>query len=184
MDRAPFPRPHVGSPLYEMPTMCFDVRRTRQVHSFPTRSAEGPGRKAPGSRTVHSGLSRIWPVRPRVRRAMVCTCIGTCMIIKGVCMGDLQQAVHHTILVVDVEGYGDLRKTTPHRVSVRDGLYLALQRAFDDAGLPWPECRRESTGDGVFVLAPAQLPKGPFVEFLPSALAEALRRHNETHRPE
>ena len=99
-------------------------------------------------------------------------------------MGDLQPAVHHTILVVDVEGYGDLRKTTPHRLSVRAGLFLALQRAFDDTGLPWPECRRECTGDGVFVLAPAQLPKGPFVEFLPSALAEALRRHNESHRPE
>jgi len=99
-------------------------------------------------------------------------------------MGNLQPAVHHTILVVDVEGYGDLRKTTPHRLSVRAGLFQALQRAFDDTGLPWPDCRRECTGDGVFVLAPAQLPKGPFVEFLPSALAEALRCHNETHRPE
>ncbi len=99
-------------------------------------------------------------------------------------MGDLQPAVHHTILVVDVEGYGDLRKTTPHRLAVRAGLHLALEQAFGEAGLPWAECRRECTGDGVFILAPAQLPKAPFVEYLPSALAKALRDHNETHRPE
>ncbi|GAB3160700.1 hypothetical protein [Amycolatopsis sp. NPDC004378] len=90
-------------------------------------------------------------------------------------------AVHRTIFAVDVEEYGDRRRTTPHRLELREGLYGALVRAFDDAGVPWTDCRREDCGDGVFVLAPAEVPKGLFVEFLPTALAVALHRHNRTH---
>ncbi|WP_372671931.1 hypothetical protein [Amycolatopsis kentuckyensis] len=93
-------------------------------------------------------------------------------------------ARHRTIFAVDVEGYGDLRRTTPHRLELREGLYRALCRAFEDAGVPWAACRREDCGDGVFVLAPAEIPKGPFVEFLPTALAVAVHRHNLTHHAE
>jgi hypothetical protein len=93
-------------------------------------------------------------------------------------------AVHRTIFVADVEGYGDRRRTTPHRLALREGLYGALARAFDDAGVPWADCRTEDCGDGVFVLAPPEIPKGPFVEFLPNALAVALHRHNRTHHAE
>jgi hypothetical protein len=64
---------------------------------------------------------------------------------------------------------------------LREGLYYALRRAFDDAGVPWADCRAEDCGDGVFVLVPPEIPKGPFVEFLPNALAVALHRHNLTH---
>lgn len=95
-----------------------------------------------------------------------------------------RQAVHRTIFVADVEGYGDQRRTTPHRLALREGLYVALARAFDDAGVPWADCRTEDCGDGVFVLAPPEIPKGPFVEFLPNALAVALHRHNRTHHAE
>ncbi len=90
-------------------------------------------------------------------------------------------ARHRTIFAVDVESYGDQRRTTPHRLQLREGLYRALCRAFEDAGVPWADCRREDCGDGVFVLVPAEIPKGPFVEFLPTALAVALHRHNLTH---
>ncbi|MCR6488470.1 hypothetical protein M8542_37145 [Amycolatopsis sp. OK19-0408] len=91
--------------------------------------------------------------------------------------------VHRTILAVDVEGYGDPRRTTPHRLAVRHGLDQALRRAFHEAGVPWFDCRHESTGDGTFVLVPAQILKGPFVEVLPAVLAREVRRHNETHEP-
>jgi tetratricopeptide (TPR) repeat protein len=92
--------------------------------------------------------------------------------------------VHRTILAVDVEGYGDPRRTTPHRLAVRRGLDQALRRAFDEAGVPWFDCRHESTGDGAFVLVPAQVLKGPFVEVFPQALALDLNRHNEAHQAE
>src|SRR5207248_11033926 len=68
------------------------------------------------------------------------------------------------------------------RVLLRDGLYKALMRAFHEAGISWVDCRYDDCGDRVFVLAPAEMPKGPFVESLPVALAEALREHNGAHR--
>ncbi|AEK39792.1 ATP-binding protein [Amycolatopsis mediterranei] len=85
---------------------------------------------------------------------------------------------------MDIESYGALRRTTPHRLTVRRGLDQALRRAFDEAGVPWFDCRHESTGDGTFVLVPAQVPKSPFVEVLSMVLARELRRHNEAHQPE
>ena len=93
-------------------------------------------------------------------------------------------AVHRTILVVDVEGFGDQRRTNPHRLAVRDGMYRALQQAFSHVGIPWAECYQESCGDGVFVLIPAEVPKGIFIESMPRELAEALREHNAAHRAE
>ena len=94
----------------------------------------------------------------------------------------LRRAVHRSIVVVDVEGFGDERRTNRHQVAVRDGLYRAMQEAFDHAGIPWADCDHEDRGDGVFVLIPAEVPKGLLVELLPSALVRALHRHNGTHQ--
>jgi tetratricopeptide (TPR) repeat protein len=92
-----------------------------------------------------------------------------------------RSAVHRTILVVDVEGFGDPRRTNAHQVAVRAGLYLALQQAFTNAGISWADCRHEDRGDGVFILAPPDVPKGRFVESLPDTLVESLREHNSAH---
>jgi tetratricopeptide (TPR) repeat protein len=92
-----------------------------------------------------------------------------------------RQAVHRTILVVDVEGFGDQRRTNQHRLVVRDGMYRALQHAFTSAGIAWDACYQESCGDGVFVLIPAEVPKGAFVASVPDVLAAALREHNAAH---
>jgi tetratricopeptide (TPR) repeat protein len=90
-------------------------------------------------------------------------------------------AVHRTIVVVDVEGFGDQRRTNPHQVAVRDGLYRAMREAFGRAGIPWDGCGHEDRGDGVLILVPAELPKGLLVESLPSGLLTALQAHNSTH---
>ncbi|CCH33281.1 hypothetical protein ABZ816_18850 [Actinosynnema sp. NPDC047251] len=92
------------------------------------------------------------------------------------------RAIHYTVVVVDVEGFGDGARTTPDQLKVRKGLYRALRRAFGWAGLPWARCRREDRGDGVLVLAPAWIPKALFVDSLPGALAAAVREHNRDHR--
>lgn len=88
-------------------------------------------------------------------------------------------AAHRTILVVDVEGFGDRRRNNPQRVAVRDGLYFALEKALLKVGISLTECHHEGCGDGVFVLVPPDVPKGLFVEEFPHALADALRKHNE-----
>lgn len=95
-----------------------------------------------------------------------------------------QHAVHRTILVVDVEGFGAPHRANRHRVAVRQGLNSALQRAFNSAGISWDSCYIEGTGDGALVLAPAEMPKAPFVDVVPLALVTALRQHNSTHSVE
>ncbi|WP_231648448.1 ATP-binding protein [Saccharothrix sp. NRRL B-16348] len=90
------------------------------------------------------------------------------------------QAVHRTIVVVDVEGFGDPRRTLPHQVGTRAGLYRVVARAMDAAGVPWRACYHEDRGDGIFVLVPPRYAKGPLVEVLPEALVRALQQHNDT----
>jgi hypothetical protein len=94
-------------------------------------------------------------------------------------MEDQRLAVHRTIVVVDVEGFGG--RTNPDQVAVRDGLYRAMQDAFGRAGIPWDTCGHEDRGDGVFVLVPAEVPKALLAESLPPALVTALRTHNGEH---
>lgn len=71
------------------------------------------------------------------------------------------QAVHRTIVVVDVSGYGDARRTSGHRLVLRQALYQALRRAFADSGVPWKDCRHVDCGDGVLVLVPPGIPEWP-----------------------
>jgi hypothetical protein len=93
-------------------------------------------------------------------------------------------AVHRTIVAVDIEGFGDRNRTNVHQVAVRDGLYQALRQAFENAHISRFACEWEDRGDGVFILAPADVPKAPFVDTLPSALVSALREHNAGHPTE
>jgi hypothetical protein len=90
-----------------------------------------------------------------------------------------QRPVHRTIVVFDVEGFGDTRRTNRDQVSVREGLYRAVGDAFQQAGLPWDADACEDRGDGIFVLIPPEVPKSLLVESLPSALAAALSVHND-----
>jgi tetratricopeptide (TPR) repeat protein len=90
-------------------------------------------------------------------------------------------AVHRTILVVDVEQFCDRRRRNVNQVAVRRGLYRSLYSAFETADIPWESCDREDRGDGVFILAAGDVPKAAFIEALPLALVDALRRHNNTH---
>ena len=58
---------------------------------------------------------------------------------------------------------------------------VRLREAFGRAGISWDDCRHEDRGDGVFVLVPAEVPKGLLAESLPPALVTALRAHNAAH---
>lgn len=89
-------------------------------------------------------------------------------------------AVHRTILLVDVAGFGDLRRTNLNQVSVRRSLYRLVEAACERSGIRWATLDHEDRGDGILVLAPPDLPKSAFVERLPSELAAELRIHNST----
>ena len=96
-------------------------------------------------------------------------------------MGQPRLAVHRTILVVDVEGFGAQRRTNCHQLAVRAGLYRALQKAFGKANIPWMDCHREDRGDGALVLAPPEVSKAHFVHPLPHEITKGLREHNSMH---
>jgi len=90
-------------------------------------------------------------------------------------------AVHRTIVAVDVEGFGDRRRTNRNQLAVRQGLYGAMCEAFRDARIPWVDRDHEDRGDGMFILVSSEVPKSLFVESLPTALVSALLRHNGAH---
>jgi CheY-like chemotaxis protein len=94
---------------------------------------------------------------------------------------NLNLAVHRTIVAVDIEGFGNQRRTNRNQVAIRDGLYRAMRQAFDQAGIPWTDRDHEDCGDGMLILVGPEVPKSHFVESLPSALARALRIHNSAH---
>jgi hypothetical protein len=96
-------------------------------------------------------------------------------------MTQLRRAEHRTILVVDVERFGDRRQTNANQVAVRDGMYGALRQTFGDVGISWDECRQEDRGDGIFFLAPPAIHKGLFVESFAQYLVKAPREHNASH---
>lgn len=93
------------------------------------------------------------------------------------------QAVHRTILVVDMADYGDPARTGANQLTMRAGLYRTMEYAFDRAHIPWDACYREDRGDGLFVLAPADIPKALFIEALPPALTMGLGEYNREHPP-
>lgn len=93
----------------------------------------------------------------------------------------LYATVHCTILVVDIEGFAQPSRTNTNQVQLRRGLYDAVQQAFQHAGIHWGTCRHEDRGDGVFVLAPATVPKVLFTEQVLDTLADTLSMHNNEH---
>ena len=95
-----------------------------------------------------------------------------------------RRAGHRTIVVLDVEKFGDPRRTNSHQLAVREGLYQAVGDAFRQAELPWTPDAHEDRGDGILILVPPEFAKSLFVEKLPSALLEALTKHNREHTDE
>ncbi|MFC5753612.1 SAVMC3_10250 family protein [Actinomadura rugatobispora] len=90
-------------------------------------------------------------------------------------------AVHQAIVCVDVEKFTDQHRTNPHQLAVRRGLYQALDRAFDRAGVLWQDCYHEDRGDGAMILVPPEVPKKFLVVDVLHQMAAALAEHNDIH---
>ena len=87
-----------------------------------------------------------------------------------------RDAVHRTIVVVDIAKSTHPTRTNDDRLVIRAAMYNALATAFgrDD----WPRCRWEDRGDGVLILVPPEIPKARLVTGLPGRLESALAEHN------
>lgn len=93
------------------------------------------------------------------------------------------EAVHRSIVAVDVEGFGARKRTDADRLEVRNGMHRALREAFGTAGVDLSSCHVDDSGDGILVLVPPNVPKATLVDLLPRGLADALARHNEAAEP-
>jgi hypothetical protein len=81
-------------------------------------------------------------------------------------------------MAVDMNGFGDQRRTTEDQRYLRQSLYALLEEAVESAGIPWVECRHEDRGDGVLIVASSAIPTGLFADEVFDALGRLLRRHN------
>jgi hypothetical protein len=95
----------------------------------------------------------------------------------------LEPAVHHSIILVDVEGFGARHRTRQDQGAIRHGLYQALQLAFSRSRICWDDCYHEDRGDGVLILVPPQVPKTVLAAGVPGELAAAVHSHNQVHDP-
>jgi hypothetical protein len=89
-----------------------------------------------------------------------------------------QLPVHRTIMVVDVERFGDPARTNLNQLAVRDGLYKAMAQAFRKSGVVWANCVSEDRGDGALILIPPDVPKICLATSLPGRLVAAVSWHN------
>lgn len=96
-------------------------------------------------------------------------------------MSGLPLAMHRSIVCVDVEGFGDRRRTNQHQVIVREALYSLTPAAFDRSGVQWDQCYHEDRGDGLLILVPPEIPKSLLVARVPHELVTELTEHNRTH---
>ncbi|MGH8898782.1 MAG: hypothetical protein ACRDZ4_17615 [Egibacteraceae bacterium] len=89
------------------------------------------------------------------------------------------EAVHQTILVVDIEGFGKLDRTDPIRAKLRADLSRLLEEAFKRGSVDLSQCTPSDTGDGVLVLIPAGVPKTRVLDCI-VFLARDLRERNDS----
>lgn len=87
-------------------------------------------------------------------------------------------AVHHAVMVVDVERFSDPARTGLDQLAVREALYRVLPWAFAGSGVGWDSCVSEDRGDGALILVPPEVPKILLVAVLPGLLAAAVSAHN------
>ncbi len=88
---------------------------------------------------------------------------------------------HASMVLLDVESFGDPGRTAADQLQVRAGMYGALGKAFGAVGIVLGDCDVEDRGDGVMVLVPAAVSKNRLVAGFPDALREAVAEHNAGH---
>ncbi|QUQ62449.1 effector-associated domain 2-containing protein [Kutzneria sp. CA-103260] len=88
-----------------------------------------------------------------------------------------------SMVLVDVERFGDPTRMDNHHLSVRSGVYSALTSAFTASDIPWEDCDVADLGDGVMILVPPMVSKSRLVARLPEHLVDALDRHNRDIEP-
>jgi effector-associated domain 2 (EAD2)-containing protein len=85
----------------------------------------------------------------------------------------------HTMVALDVQGYGAASRTDFHRRAVHNGLNQALRRAFAAASVQWGSCEWQDGGDGALILIPPTTSKLVVLNQVVRHLTDEVREHNE-----
>lgn len=91
-----------------------------------------------------------------------------------------QYPTHQSILVFDVEGFGDPHRDNSAQLAVRAGVYRVVRDAVRAAGVPWDACTHEDRGDGTIILVPPEVSKVLLLDPLLGCLSAALAEHDRT----
>ena len=83
-----------------------------------------------------------------------------------------------SVLVVDVEGYGDPHRDDAAQGRVRAALRKVLREGFAAASVPWDACVRQDQGDGVLFVIPGDVPVTRLAVSLVGWLGASLADHN------
>jgi hypothetical protein len=94
------------------------------------------------------------------------------------------EALHRTIVVVDVARFTDPIRTVLHQEAIHEGIYGVLRKAFQECDIDWSACTAEDRGDGALILVPPDVPKIRLADRLPGRLLAGLRRYNRVHSTE
>ena len=63
-------------------------------------------------------------------------------------MAKFQPAAHRSILIIDVERFGDPARTNAHQLAVRAGMYKVLQQSLSRARITRAQYTTEDRGTG------------------------------------
>lgn len=83
-----------------------------------------------------------------------------------------------SVLMADIVGFGDHRRTDADRSAVVDALYEAMEDVFEESGIAWEQCHDEDRGDGMLLVVPVAVPTARVVEPMTGLLAGRLRAYN------
>lgn len=87
---------------------------------------------------------------------------------------------HHTIVTLDIEGFGSPTRTDPIRAGLRQSLNEIIKMALDRLPQPDPLTAEGDTGDGKWLLFRSDLSKPAILNSFVSALEMGLRHHNKS----
>ena len=83
-----------------------------------------------------------------------------------------------SVMLTDIVGFGDPKRSDGDRQFMRDALYGILRSALVASGVPWTACYHEDRGDGVLIVLPPTHPTMRLIDPLVPDLADRLRQHN------
>lgn len=92
----------------------------------------------------------------------------------------VQYPTYQSILVFDVEGFGDAHRNASDQLAVRAAFYRVLEDATTAVRVPLTACTCEDRGDGAIVLVPPEVSKVVLLDPLLPSLSAALAEHNRT----